>query len=493
MAGIGFAINKVVREKRLTSKPRAFAYASIVTVAPLLLGEMVLLTVFVLSNLAKVTITDRNLIVAIITYGLLGSLLINGFVSLVISRYLSDKIYLRDIRHMLTSYWGSQFFTLSIGGCLYGAFLLFSHLGWLYGILAWLLFCELLLSWNAINYLTIIKDYWGIFKAFFSTIVATVVMTGIFVGIHLPVVIASLAGIILGYASFFISATNLLYQQFPNRLDYHHMFDFLTGFDDYWELAVIGLCTQLGLLGHIVVIWFSQIGQQVRGFFYIAPYYDLTVFIASLTMLATAVRFIVSIEVDFFNTYRKYYLSFTNGATLKEIKKAERDMTDSLRKGLGRTVWVQLMVTLLAISVGTTMLNAMPLGFNTTMNGYFRILCVAYAVYGMANVVTLSTIYFGNLSGSYRASIAFALTSILATVASLYTNSLFYGFGFLVATMLYFVMAWLNLEKISSNLTYQILGRQPLIYREKDGVFHHLASFLNQKMLALTRKGNYEK
>ena len=36
MAGIGFAINKVVREKRLTSKPRAFVYASIVTVAPLL-------------------------------------------------------------------------------------------------------------------------------------------------------------------------------------------------------------------------------------------------------------------------------------------------------------------------------------------------------------------------------------------------------------------------------------------------------------------------
>lgn len=109
MAGIGFAINKVVREKRLTSKPRAFVYASIVTVAPLLLGELVLLTVFILSNLAKVTITDRNLIVAIITYGLLGSLLINGFVSLVISRYLSDKIYSRDIRHVLTSYWGVKF------------------------------------------------------------------------------------------------------------------------------------------------------------------------------------------------------------------------------------------------------------------------------------------------------------------------------------------------------------------------------------------------
>lgn len=493
MAGIGFAINKVVREKRLTSKPRAFAYASIVTVAPLLLGELVLLTVFMLSNLAKVTITDRNLIVAIITYGLLGSLLINGGISLVVSRYLSDKIYSRDIRNVLASYWGSQFFTLAVGGVLYGIFMLFSHLGWLYGFLAWVLFCELLLSWNVINFLTIIKDYWGIFKAFFSTIVATLVMTGIFIEIHVPVVVASLSGIILGYASFFISATNLLYQQFPNKLAYHHMFDFLRGFDDYWELAVIGLCTQLGLLGHIVVIWFSQIGQQVRGFFYIAPYYDLTVFIASLTMLATTVRFIVSVEVDFFSSYRRYYLSFTNGATLPEIRKAEKNMLDSLKKGLGQTVWVQLIVTLLAISIGTTILNALPLGFNTTMNGYFRILCVAYAIYGMANVVILSTIYFGNLTGVCHASIVFAVTSILATIASLYTNSLFYGFGFLLATIVYFMMAWMNLEKISSQLLYQILGRQPIVHREKDGIFHHLANSLNQRMFVFARKGKYEK
>lgn len=271
------------------------------------------------------------------------------------------------------------------------------------------------------------------------------------------------------------------------------MFDFLNGFDDYWELAIIGLCTQIGLLGHVIVIWFSQIGEQVRGFFYIAPYYDLTVFIASLTMLATTAHFIVSMEVDFFDSYRKYYLSFNNGVTLQEIRKLERDMTDNLKKGLKRTVWVQLMVTLLAISVGITILNVLPLGFNTTMNGYFRILCVAYAVYGMANVVTLSTIYFGNLSGSYRASIIFALTSILATIASLYTSILFYGFGFLVATMFYFIIAWLDLENISSNLLYQILGRHPIIEAKKDGAFHHLASFLNQKMLVLTRKGNYEK
>ncbi|MGT2802604.1 exopolysaccharide Pel transporter PelG [Streptococcus henryi] len=492
MAGIGFAINKIVREKKLTSKPRAFAYASIVTVAPLLFGELVLLTIYSLSNLAKVTITDRNLIVAIITYGLLGSLFINGFVSLVISRYLSDKIFSRDLSNILTSYLGSQFFSVFLGGILYGIFLLISRIGFIYGVLAWILFCEFLLSWNVINFLTIINDYLGIVKAFFATILTTLIMSSIFLLIHISVVVSLLAGIIFGYASFLILATNLLCQQFPNKLNYNQMFDFLKYFDKHWKLAIIGLCTQLGLLGHIVVIWFSQIGQQVRGLFYIAPYYDLTVFLASLTMLASTVQFIISIEVDFFKSYRYYYLSFTGKCTLQEIRKAERDMTESLKKGMKQTVWVQLIVTLLSISVGTSILNALPLGFNTTMNGYFRILCVAYAIYGLANIVALSTYYFGNLTGSYWTSITFAVLSILATVATLYTNTLFYGFGFLIATMLYFIISWINLEKITSNLMYQILGRQPIVFSEKKGIFYRFAIFLNKKMLVFTKEVNYE-
>lgn len=49
-------------------------------------------------------------------------------------------------------------------------------------------------------------------------------------------------------------------------------------------------------------------------------------------MLATTAHFIVSMEVDFFDSYRKYYLSFNNGVTLQEIRKLERDMTDNLKK-----------------------------------------------------------------------------------------------------------------------------------------------------------------
>ncbi|WP_317335803.1 exopolysaccharide Pel transporter PelG, partial [Streptococcus orisratti] len=180
MAGIGFSINKLVKEKNFSSKPRAFAYAAIVTIGPLLFGELVLVAVYALTNFSKVIVADRNLIVAIITYGLLASLIINGASSLVISRYLSDKLYAKKIGDILTTYWGSQLFLLTVGGLIYGIFIIFSGIGIFYSVLAWLLFCELLLSWNALNFLTILRDYQGLFKSFSLTIVTTCAMGGIF-------------------------------------------------------------------------------------------------------------------------------------------------------------------------------------------------------------------------------------------------------------------------------------------------------------------------
>lgn len=491
MAGIGFAINQIVKEEKTGSKPRAFVYAAIVAVAPLLLGELVLLSVYLLAGLSQIMLTERNLIVAVITYGLLASLLINGFFSLVISRYLSDQLYHKRLGAMLTIYWGSQLLLLVVGGALYGLFILFSGIGVLNAVLAWFLFCELLLSWNALNFLTILKDYLGISRAFLLTIVTTFVMGGLFLFLGISPVQAVLSGIVFGYASFFIQVTMLLYRHFPERrINRGHLFDFLMYFDEFRQLAVIGFCTQVGLLGHIVVIWFSPIAQQVRGLFYIAPYYDLTVFLSSLTMLATTVHFIIYLEVDFFKVYRKYYLSFLHGATLWQLKKAETELLICLRDGLKKTAWIQLVVTLLSVSVGSILLNYLPLGFNNTMSGYFRILCVAYAVYGMANVIALSTMYFGNTEGNYRASICFAVSALAGTILFLFTSNLLYGFGFFIGATVYFILLWLDLGKISNQLLYQVLGKQPIIMQTRAGFFTRLAERLNRKAVAVMKRSH---
>ena len=63
---------------------------------------------------------------------------------------------------VLSSFWGSTGLMLIAGGILYGIFLIFSGVGLIDKFLCFELFGELIVTWNAMSYLTAIKDYRGI-------------------------------------------------------------------------------------------------------------------------------------------------------------------------------------------------------------------------------------------------------------------------------------------------------------------------------------------
>lgn len=490
MAGIGFSINELMQDKENVSRPRAYAYASIITTGPMILGILVVFAIYLLCSWAQVSMPDRNLIVSIITYGLLASLVVNGFGSLVISRYLSDKLYTRDTQGFLATYWGSQFILVLTGGLLYGIFLAFSGISFVLGLLAWGLFCELVMTWNSINFLTVIKDYQSIFRAFMITIVVTLLAGVIFALFKFPMVIAMLWAILLGYASFIVQVSLVLTRQFPQQIIVNELFQFLNYFDNFWKLSLIGGLTQVGMVSHVVIVWYSPIGQEVMGLFRVAPYYDLSVFIASLTTLITTINFVVVTEVDFAKASHRYYRLFYRRGSLHQLREAEDNMLATLQSSLKSIGWQQLVTTLLAISFGLAVLRYLPLGFNDTMGGYYRVLCVAYAIYAIANVMVLSSSYFGNLDNVGHVFI-FTLVSTAASYALLHANTLYYGFGFLLGAIVYYILSWLDLEKASSNLFYQVLGHQPIVaQREPDGPFHRLNRRLTQKARKNLRKGS---
>ena len=68
-----------------------------------------------------------------------------------------------------------------------------------------------------------------------------------------------------------------------------------------------------------------------------------------------------------------------------------------LNRELHYTALKQLLVTAAVISLEKTVLNALPLGFSDVMHGYFRVLCVGYALYAVGNTVMLILLYFYRL------------------------------------------------------------------------------------------------
>ncbi|MDO5416486.1 MAG: exopolysaccharide Pel transporter PelG [Lachnospiraceae bacterium] len=480
MAGIGFELKHLFRKKGLFASFRAYGYAGIICTGPMLLGVLLLLGVMFLCGLFGAGEQERELLVCMITYTLLASLLVTSFFSMAVTRFLADMLYEEKPEAVLPSFWGSNSIMLAAGELLYGMFLLVSGASLLDGILCLWLFGELIVVWNAMSYLTAIKDYRGILTSFSSAVLVTFLIGFLLLLWGLPAVEALLCAVSVGYGVMLLWDVVLLYQYFPES-DVRP-FLFLRWVDQFQPLAFTGLLLNVGLFSHLVIMWAGPIRVQVKGLFYGAPYYDVPALMAFMTILVTTIHFVVSVEVNFYPKYRTYYSLFNDKGSIKDIRQAEKEMLEVLNGELRYTAYKQLFMTALCICFGGIVLDYLPLGFNDLMHGYFRILCVGYGLYAVGNTVLLILLYFTDYQGALSVSAVFAACSALFTGLSLLGNPVYFGFGFLAAGAVFFLLAVLRLDVFTRRLPYHILSVQPVVAESRSGMFSRFGEFLENKM-----------
>lgn len=478
MAGIGFELKRLFSKKGIFSTVRAYGYAGIVCTGPMLLGVVLQLGILVLCGAWGVAKHDQDLLVCMVTYTLLGSLTLTSFFSMPLTRFLADMLYLEKPERILPSFWGSSTLMLALGALLYGVFLLFSGASFAQGLLCLWLFSTMIVNWNAMSYLTAIKDYRSILLSFLCAIGVALVVGCLLLWLGAPAVEGMLMAISFGYGTMLVWDAVLLYRYFPQSDSTPWLW--LKWVDEFLPLALTGLFTNLGLFAHLVIIWAGPIGVQVKGLFYGAPYYDVPTLIAFLTILGTTVNFVVSVEVNFYPKYRAYYALFNDGGVVDDIVAAEEEMLDVLNRELRSCAVKQLFVTGAVVSLETTVLGALPLGFNNLMHGYFRALCVGYGLYAVGNTILLILLYFTDYKDAVQASGAFAVLASGLTVLSLFLPENFYGFGFIAGAAAFFLMALLRLDRFTSNLPYRILSRQPIVEQDKAGRFTELGLLLER-------------
>ena len=141
---------------------------------------------------------DQELLVCMITYTLLASLLVTSVLSMVVTRFLSDMIYETQLTAIMPSFWGSTGLMLVIGGIIYVIFLCFSGATLVQGILCWILFGELVVVWNAMSYLTAIKDYSNLLKSFVTAGIIVFGMTALGLALGFPTVATVLLAVSIG-------------------------------------------------------------------------------------------------------------------------------------------------------------------------------------------------------------------------------------------------------------------------------------------------------
>ena len=215
MAGIGFELKKLFSQKGIALKLRANLYASLVVVGPMILGFLLLLGAKIISTRANATGHQQDLIIVVITYSLLFSLILASTLMFALARYIADSLYTEEYNRILPSMYGAISLLLVVGGIGWGVFLYISQLPLLYSVLSFVLFCEGVVVWIQVNYVTAIKDYKKILVGFLLGISVGLTVGYILTRFNYDVVAALLIGAVISYGITMVVFTIVLTQYFP--------------------------------------------------------------------------------------------------------------------------------------------------------------------------------------------------------------------------------------------------------------------------------------
>ena len=380
MAGIGFSLKKLFRKKGVFNLCRAYGYAGLICAGPMILGVILLVTIAFLSQLAGMARHDRELLNCMLTYCLLASLTTTSLFNMPVTRYVSDMLYEERTARIMPSLYGSIGIMLTGGCILWAVFLHFSGVPVLYRLLCMWFYAILIVTWMEMNFLTALKDY-KVLVCDFAVSLGTGLLLALFLVLFRQVNIATLfLCVILAYGLLMILYFRQLLKYFPSSEG--SKFSFLRWFDKFRSLAFIGAFVNLGLFAHLVIMYFGPLQVQVEGLFYGAPMHDVPALCAFFSILITTINFVTSVEVQFYPQYRNYYSLFNDNGSIMDIKQAENEMISVLRQELTFNAHKQLLATLLFIVIGSIVLESLPLGFNDTSMGIYRILCAGYG-YGI--------------------------------------------------------------------------------------------------------------
>lgn len=473
MAGIGFELKKLFSKKGLLLQARANLYASIVVAGPMLMGALFLLGARYVSTFGGASIHQQDLIVVIITYSLLFSLILTSLLLFVLSRFVADMLYIEEYDRVLPSMYGAISFFLVIGSILWGIFLSLSGLEFSYAVYSFILFCEGIIAWIQISYISALKEYRGILFGFLIGVVSGLLVSLLLIFLDYEVVSALLAGTCVAYGILIVDFTIVLHQFFP--MGSGNALRFVEWIDKYPQLPFVGFFSTLGLFIHLMIMWMGPWGVQVEGLFYHAPAHDIPALLAFITSLSSAVNFVTSVEVNFYPKYRLYFSLLNGDGSLSNIEKAYDDMMDVLKQEIFYLAIQQIFITLFSITLVGELLSYLKLGFTPTMIEMFRVLCVGYGIFAIGNVLVLFLLYFSSNTDALWASLAFVAVNTVGTWYTITLPQTYYGFGFIVAGIVLYLVALRLLFSYTDRLDYYIFTKQPVFFVQKKSFLTRLA------------------
>ncbi|MDQ8736274.1 exopolysaccharide Pel transporter PelG [Paenibacillus sp. LHD-38] len=463
MAGIGFELRKLFNGQGLLNNVVAYAYSSLTTIGPMILCMLMVVGMQWLMTLSGVSFLEKELFLTTIVYCFIFSVLITGGMSMILTRFIADMMYMKKYEHLLSSYYGSIAVCLPIGALAAWLFLRGMPVGFGYKIATYLLFSELIIIWLQSVHLSALKDYKRIVRSFmigvvFATIGAWLLLT------YTPYDNATsvLAAIVAGFFIVVLLSARHFEQFFPPKQSRIY-WSFLSYLAKYPSLFFIGTFFYAGVYIHSFVYWTGPGHFRVADHYVISPFFDLPVFYAYLTVTPTLVTFVVSVETTFYEKFRAYYEKILNGGTLTDITLAKKEMQRTLMQEISFIMEVQLLFTVVSLALGIKVLPA--IGFSMEQFYAFTILVLGYFLFIIAFIVMLMLLYFDDRKGVLIISGLFVVLNAGLTYWTMHAG--FHGLGLFLAALLTLAASLGRLMLYVRNIDYYTFCSQPITAARK--------------------------
>lgn len=471
MAGIGFQLKKLFVARGAIGKLRAYAYASIICAGTMLLSFIQLIVVQLLTKEYGISQRSSELLIVLMVYAMGGSLILSSILQMVLSRFIADQVYTNTPERVIPSLFGGAIVLMVPGGIAYGAFLLGVHeVPLIDRLCSWGLFMEMIVIWLQMHYITAAHDYKRIIAGFAAGVVVTIGLAVVLLSTGISIITAVMLSLFLGYGVMVISFTYILLRYFPAGKG--SLFYFLGWIGKYPDLVFIGLFNQLGAYIHLILMWFSPMGEMIYGKFFHSPPHDAAAFYAYLVTLPTSINFVVSVEVHFYEKYRKYFSAITQGGTLAEIKLARQDMIASLRLEIFKLAQVQVLAMVVyAISLRYFLES---IGFTRDMISMFQVMCVGYSAYAVGNSVVLLQLYFNDRRSALITTATFFVLNFTISLFTRNAPSLYYDLGLVIGSFAMYIVGLRCLLHHMKDVDFYVFCGQPVLadeYKTRWGSF----------------------
>ncbi|MGH7197299.1 MAG: exopolysaccharide Pel transporter PelG [Candidatus Omnitrophota bacterium] len=456
MAGIGFELRRLMADDTFIGDIRAYLYAGIISAGPWIISVLCLAFLWMFSYPA-LTIGPQKVFRVIVVYTFAFSLITTGWIQLVVTRFLADRLYLKQKNILLPDYVGLMLVTVLFQGASAVVFYAFTDLSLGLKITGVMLYVAVSCIWQTMIFLSASRDYLAIVWSFFIGALASffgALMFGKYFGLEGHVFGFSAGQILIAFLLMF-----RVFYEFDSPLSCR--FDFFRQIHRYFDLLLMGVFYFTAIWIDKIVYWFSASGDRIAPLFYSHYPYDSCMFIAFLTIIPALAHFLVDVETNFYEMYKGFYGAIMNKGSYQTIMAKKKEMVQTLYDSGSRMFVLQTAVTTLFLFGAPHFIQFLSLKPEHLWT--VRAAGLGTYFHSFLLVTLIIILYFNRRKEALAVAVFFFFSNALATYAVIRWKPEWMGLGYAASAFLSAGFALIVLACNVRDIEYLTFTEQPIV------------------------------